>query len=553
MDDDRVMHGMGIDDAYRVERVLAEHRGFKTELVTLDGAGPFVRKKIPLDRVNRGVWAALPSCGCLRLPQVVANYELPDTFVAVCSYVPGETLSTRVRQRKHLPAAEAVRIAHDLCEAADALHAHGVVHCDVAPANIVLAADGAHLIDMGIARMVSDPVPAQTEGLGTRGFASPEQLFDRPDARADVYAIGRVLGFMVTGARPDDEGYAPALADTAAVPPALCAIIEQASAYDRNQRYASAAEMMRALDGFGLEERARRDPATASVVPAPGAPVPGTPIDGAPAPAGARGRSSNAARDRRDIKFTLLALAVVMALAAAGIIVWETVRDQGASELSEDERVGMVLDELGYEGPSVLEASQIEESLQIVETWWREGDEGAFPYVVGVRNTSRDLILSHPAILITARDGQGTVISVTERDITEIGPGEVRYYSGYAGDDSAAADAVDFDIGFSSAGSSVRADTGERTAIEASDISVANDAGPHPLLTGTVTTTRLAHEADLNAGALATVVLRDDEGDILYGITWQVPLPAEGETEAFSVPLFNAPDYADIDVYVMAN
>ena len=49
------------------------------------------------------------------------------------------------------------------------------------------------------------------------------------------------------------------------------------------------------------------------------------------------------------------------------------------------------------------------------------------------------------------------------------------------------------------------------------------------------------------------MVLRDDGGDILYGITWQVPLPAEGEAEAFSVPLFNAPDYADIDVYVMPN
>lgn len=552
MDDDRLMHGMGIDDAYRVERVLAEHRGFKTELVTLDGAGPFVRKKIPLDRVNRGVWAALPACGCLRLPQLVATYELPDAFAVVCSYVPGETLSARVRQQGALTIREAVRIARDLCVAAGALHARGVIHCDIAPSNVVLAADGAHLIDLGIARMMSDPAPAQTKGLGTRGFASPEQCFDKPDARSDLYAIGRILGFMVTGARPDDEGYAPALADTAAVPPALRTIIERASAYDRDQRFASAAELMRALDGLGLEEDARRGPATVSAFPVPGAPAPNASANAAPAPAGARGRSSKVSRDRRVIKFTLLALAVVMALAATGIIVWEAVRDKGTSGLSEDERAEMVLDELGYEGPSVLEASQIEESLQIVETWWREGDEGTFLYVVGVRNTSRDLILSHPAVLITARDEQGSVISVTEQDITEIGPGEVRYYSGYAGDDSAAADAVDFDIGFSSAGSSVRAYTGKRTAIQASDISVANDE-PHPLLTGTVTTTCLAHEADLNAGALATVVLRDDEGDILYGITWQVPLPAEGETEAFSVPLFNAPDYEDIDVYVMPN
>ena len=50
-------------------------------------------------------------------------------------------------------------------------------------AGIVLAADGAHLIDMGIARMMSDSVPPQGARMGTRGYASPEQCFAAADAR----------------------------------------------------------------------------------------------------------------------------------------------------------------------------------------------------------------------------------------------------------------------------------------------------------------------------------------------------------------------------------
>lgn len=62
MDDKQTAHAMGIDDAYRIERTLARGQGGVTELVSIDGIGPFVRKKIPSQLAQRNVWAALSAC-----------------------------------------------------------------------------------------------------------------------------------------------------------------------------------------------------------------------------------------------------------------------------------------------------------------------------------------------------------------------------------------------------------------------------------------------------------------------------------------------------------
>ncbi len=72
------MHAMSIDDAYRVEQVLARSACGVTELVTIDGTGPFVRKKIDREQVRRSVWAIVADCRCRFLPQVRASYEMPE-------------------------------------------------------------------------------------------------------------------------------------------------------------------------------------------------------------------------------------------------------------------------------------------------------------------------------------------------------------------------------------------------------------------------------------------------------------------------------------------
>lgn len=182
---------MSIDDAYRVEQVLARGACGVTELVTIDGTGPFVRKKIDCERVRRSVWAIVADCRCRFLPQVRATYEMPEWFVVVYDFVPGETLEHRVARTGALLADEAVRMVQNVCVAVGELHARGVIHRDLSPANIVLSSDGAHVIDLGIARTLADRSPGVSTPYGTMGFASPEQYgFDgiKTDARSDVYS-----------------------------------------------------------------------------------------------------------------------------------------------------------------------------------------------------------------------------------------------------------------------------------------------------------------------------------------------------------------------------
>lgn len=205
MDDKQAMHAMSIDDAYHVERTLARGPSGVTELVSIDGNGPFVRKKIPSPLAQRNVWAALSACQSNRLPRVEATYELPDRFVIVYDYVPGSTLAQIAEENGRLAPNVAVQLIDQICEAVQELHQHGVIHRDITPANVIVAQDGAHLIDFGIARIRSEASnrSRDTTALGTYGFASPEQYgFAKTDARSDVFSLGRLLGFMLTGYIP---------------------------------------------------------------------------------------------------------------------------------------------------------------------------------------------------------------------------------------------------------------------------------------------------------------------------------------------------------------
>lgn len=148
MDDKQAMHAMSIDDAYHVERTLARGPSGVTELVSIDGNGPFVRKKIPSPLAQRNVWAVLSACQSNRLPRVEATYELPDRFVIVYDYVPGSTLAQIVEENGRLAPNVAVQLIDQICEAVQELHQHGVIHRDITPANIILARHCAHMVSV---------------------------------------------------------------------------------------------------------------------------------------------------------------------------------------------------------------------------------------------------------------------------------------------------------------------------------------------------------------------------------------------------------------------
>ena len=260
MNDDQVMHAVSLDDAYRVERVLASGRGTVTEKVSLDSAGPFVRKKMPSAAANRGVWAAIASSPCRRLPHVVATYELPDQFVAVYEYVPGETLESYLAEHGRLGRDEVLAVALDICEGVAALHSLGIMHRDISLANVVMAADGAHLIDLGNAQPIARPPEHVSTPFGTWGFAAPEQYgFAKTDVRSDVYSIGRLLGSLLAGVSPADESYDKTLADDA-VDPGLRAVVERACAFEPSARYQTVRELQNTLQSYAATHAAAKEP-----------------------------------------------------------------------------------------------------------------------------------------------------------------------------------------------------------------------------------------------------------------------------------------------------
>jgi eukaryotic-like serine/threonine-protein kinase len=159
------------------------------------------------------------AAAALRHPNVAAVYHFgasPDG--THCYYamelVEGETLQTLVRRDGPLNSKVALEIAIQITQALVAAAAHGLIHRDLKPGNIMLtrgATGGAELqvkiIDFGLAKAIVDAggEPDLTHGqfVGTPNFASPEQFGSGPvDARSDIYSLGATLWFALTGKTP---------------------------------------------------------------------------------------------------------------------------------------------------------------------------------------------------------------------------------------------------------------------------------------------------------------------------------------------------------------
>lgn len=250
MDDDQTLRSMVRDDAYRVVRVLGDSPSGRTELVTFNGEGLLVRKHIPGVLANAAAWAVAMEVDEPLLPRIEELYRMPDELVVIYDYVEGDALDAVVEHVGRLEASRAVGMLADVCRAVSALHEHGVVHRDITPGNVILAADGAHLADLGIARQQHQGQRRDTTTLGTWGFAAPEQYgFKQTDARSDVYALGCLLGYALTGEKPDAEAYEARLSDRSIVSEGLYDVVQKATAFEPSARYQSANEIALAALG----------------------------------------------------------------------------------------------------------------------------------------------------------------------------------------------------------------------------------------------------------------------------------------------------------------
>ncbi|MBI5785765.1 MAG: serine/threonine protein kinase [Rhodocyclales bacterium] len=187
------------------------------------------------------------------------------SFYYTMEFIRGLTLTQWVEQHGPLPPARAVRMLRQICAAVGAMHARQLLHRDIKPDNVIAYAahgncDLVKLLDFGLIRdlenKASRDLTRNARVLGTPAFMAPERLRDPRcvDPRTDLYGIGCIAYYLLTGRRPFEatidadlvqqvqhiEAPRASASSVFAIPPALDDLIASALAKDMDDRPASA-------------------------------------------------------------------------------------------------------------------------------------------------------------------------------------------------------------------------------------------------------------------------------------------------------------------------
>jgi eukaryotic-like serine/threonine-protein kinase len=181
--------------------------------------------------------------------------------------IDGKPLHCMLRAGGSLPPLQhVISVGIEVCKGLSAVHAAGVIHCDLKPANIMLSRDGRVVItDFGVAREVcaAESAPGEERtSSGTPEYMAPEQIEQSPtlDGRVDIYALGVILYELLTGTLPfvGKTRFLTAVARLMKAPPnprqvrpslpqELAQIVLRCLSRNREDRYASAEDLGRAL------------------------------------------------------------------------------------------------------------------------------------------------------------------------------------------------------------------------------------------------------------------------------------------------------------------
>ena len=204
-------------DRYTIERELGQG-GMATVYLAEDLRH---HRKVALKVLRPEIAATLGADRFAREIEVAARLQHPNVlplhdsgaaagfFFYVMPYVEGESLRDRLARGGELPIPDAVRILMEVADALSHAHAHGVVHRDIKPDNVMLLGRHAVVTDFGVAKAVTQATGRQIltstgVALGTPAYMAPEQATADPhqDHRVDIYALG-VLGYeLLTGRAP---------------------------------------------------------------------------------------------------------------------------------------------------------------------------------------------------------------------------------------------------------------------------------------------------------------------------------------------------------------
>jgi serine/threonine protein kinase len=152
------------------------------------------------------------AAGRLSHPGIVTVYDVSEqdgTPYLVMEFVAGRSLAAAMDAGERFSIDRIYELGQQVAEALGYAHRNGVVHRDVKPANILLAAPGpgeverAKLADLGVAKLTATQITTTGQLLGTPAFMPPEQFTGVPiDGRADLFSLGVILYWLATGDKP---------------------------------------------------------------------------------------------------------------------------------------------------------------------------------------------------------------------------------------------------------------------------------------------------------------------------------------------------------------
>ena len=154
---------------------------------------------------NAEVYQKLLQYTCSHLPVTLEVASRGEEHLILEEYIQGDNLGDLL-QGALFTVEETRSIVAQVCRALWVLHSLGAIHRDVKPDNIILRGDKAVLIDFDAARLYKPEETADTQILGTTGFAAPEQYgLSQTDQRADIFAVGVLINVMLTGKHPSKQ------------------------------------------------------------------------------------------------------------------------------------------------------------------------------------------------------------------------------------------------------------------------------------------------------------------------------------------------------------
>ena len=197
------------------------------------------------------------------LPKVSDYFISNNRYYIVMDFIEGDNLKTIVdKEETGLATEKVIKWSKDILKILDYLHTQNppVIYRDIKPSNIMIHRDGrAILIDFGIARVIEKDSTTEKTIIGTEGYSPVEQYRGKVEARSDIYALGATMHHLLTGLPPVPFKFEPLREIRPEISPKLEEIVMKALKEKVQDRFATAKDMLFALDSLKETEEKVRD------------------------------------------------------------------------------------------------------------------------------------------------------------------------------------------------------------------------------------------------------------------------------------------------------